>query len=52
MDNKLKEAVETLIEALKTDEDYRRSWKDGIAMSFHDTYYNRGKSKLYATKEK
>ena len=46
METKLKQAVETLVEALKTDEDYRRSWKDGMAMAFHDTYYSKGKSKL------
>jgi hypothetical protein len=35
----IKSAVETLIEALKTDEDYRRTWKDNIAISFKDEYW-------------
>lgn len=38
MDNKLQEAVKTLIEALKSDEDYRRSWKANIAMAFKDEW--------------
>ena len=36
MENKLKEAVEVLCKALREDEDYYRSWKDNIAMSFYD----------------
>ena len=39
MDNKLQEAVKTLIEALKSDEDYRRSWSANIAMAFKDEHY-------------
>ena len=38
MNNKLQEAVKTLIEALKTDEDYRNSWKASIAMAFKDEW--------------
>lgn len=38
MDNKLQESVKTLIEALKTDGDYRNSWKASIAMAFKDEY--------------
>jgi hypothetical protein len=38
MEDKLKTAVDTLIEFLKTDKNYRRSWKDNIAMSFKDEY--------------
>jgi hypothetical protein len=38
METKLKQAVETLIEALKTDQDYRRSWSANIAMSFKDEW--------------
>ncbi len=36
---KLKEAVETLVDALKGDEDYKRSWTANIAMAFKDDYY-------------
>jgi hypothetical protein len=46
MDSKLKEAVEVLVNALKTDEGYRIGWQSNIAMAFHDTYYSKGKSKL------
>lgn len=49
METKLSEAVKILIEALKTDEDYRRSWNDNIAMSFKDEYL-RNKLK-YKTKQ-
>jgi hypothetical protein len=38
METKLSEAVKVLIEALKTNEDYRRSWNDNIAMAFKDEY--------------
>jgi hypothetical protein len=40
MENKTKEAVLTLIAALKEDNDYYRSWKDNIAMTFKDAYFN------------
>lgn len=33
-----KEAVETLINSLKTDPGYRESWKANIAMAFIDQY--------------
>lgn len=33
-------AVEALIKALKTDEDYRRSWSSNIAMAFKDEFWN------------
>lgn len=39
MESKLKEAVEILVEALRTDEDYRQAWKANIAMAFKDEYY-------------
>ena len=38
MENKVKEAVETLVEALKTDDGYRISWQANIAMAFKDEY--------------
>jgi len=44
MDNKLKNAVEVLREALKTDEGYRIGWQANIAMAFKDEYY-RSKNK-------
>lgn len=47
MDNKLQEAVKTLIEALKSDEDYRRSWSANIAMAFKDECYREFKEDLY-----
>ena len=34
MNNKLKEAVDVLVEALKTDEGYRIGWQANIAMVF------------------
>lgn len=43
----LKESIEILIQALKTDEAYRRSWKDNIAMSFKDECYRQLKESLY-----
>jgi hypothetical protein len=36
--NSVEYAMKVLINAFKTDEDYRRSWKDNIAMSFKDEY--------------
>lgn len=39
MNNKLKEAVDVLVEALKTDEGYRIGWQANIAMAFKDEYY-------------
>lgn len=38
MDNKVKEAVEVLVEALKTDESYRIGWQANIAMAFKDEF--------------
>ena len=38
MNNKLKEAVDVLVEALKTDEGYRIGWQANIAMAFKDNY--------------
>ena len=38
MENKLKEAIDTLVEALQTDEGYRIGWQANIAMSFKDEY--------------
>lgn len=34
----LSEAVEAVTEALREDEDYRRSWQANIAMAFQDEY--------------
>lgn len=40
MKNKtLSAAVETLIQSLIKDEDYRRSWKANIAMAFKDEFH-------------
>jgi hypothetical protein len=39
MNNKLKDAIQVLVEALKTDEGYRISWQANIAMAFKDEYY-------------
>ena len=47
MDSKLKQAAETLVEALKTDEDYRRSWQSNIAMAFKDECHRQLKESLY-----
>jgi len=38
MKNKIKEAIDTLSEALKTDEGYRIGWQANIAMTFKDEY--------------
>lgn len=40
MDNKLKEAVSVLVEALKTDLGYRIGWQANIAMAFKDEFHN------------
>lgn len=32
------EAIETLVNALETDLDYRRTWRANIAMCFYDTW--------------
>ena len=39
MDNKLKEAVNVLVEALKTNDGYRIVWQANIAMAFKDEWY-------------
>ena len=39
MDDKLKEAVSVLVEALKTDESYRIGWQANIAMTFKDEFW-------------
>lgn len=46
MKTKIGQAVDILIKELNNDEDYRRSWKDNIAMSFKDYYstYNKDKA--------
>ena len=49
MDSKLKDAVEILVQALKTDEGYRIGWQANIAMAFKDEY-NRNRLK-YKTKQ-
>lgn len=36
MNEDIKQAVDTLVAALRQDEDYRRSWRANIAMSFYD----------------
>jgi hypothetical protein len=51
MEDKLKTAVETLIEFLKADEDYRRSWKANLAISFKDEYYRTYKVKGFSENE-
>ena len=38
MENKLKEAIDTLVEALQTDEGYRIGWQANIAMVFKDEF--------------
>ena len=38
MDNKVKEAVNILVEALKIDESYRIGWQANIAMAFKDEF--------------
>lgn len=40
MAEETKQAVETLVKALKEDPDYRESWKANIAMAFKDAYDN------------
>jgi uncharacterized protein YdaT len=39
MKKDLKNAIEILVTALKTDEGYRESWKANIAIAFKDDYY-------------
>lgn len=39
MENKLKDAIQILIEALKTDEGYKIGWQSNIAMAFKDEFY-------------
>jgi hypothetical protein len=39
MDNKVKDAIQVLVEALKTDEGYRIGWQSNIAMAFKDEFY-------------
>lgn len=36
--NKLPEAITELVQALKSDKDYRLSWSANIAMAFNDSY--------------
>lgn len=38
MDNKIKNALEVIAEALRTDEGYRIGWQANIAMAFKDEY--------------
>jgi len=40
MNIELKLAVQELVTALRTDEDYRRAWKDNIAMAFKDEFWS------------
>lgn len=37
MSEELKNAIEILVAALREDADYRRSWKDNIAMAVKDS---------------
>ena len=39
MDNKLKEAVSVLVEALRSDPEYYYSWQANIAMAFQDEWH-------------
>jgi hypothetical protein len=39
MNTELKLAVQELGKALNSDEDYRRAWKDNIAMAFKDEFW-------------
>lgn len=39
MNKEVGEALKVLIEALKTDKDYRILWRSNIAMAFKDEYY-------------
>lgn len=39
MDNKVKDAIQILVEALKTDESCRIGWQANIAMAFKDEFY-------------
>lgn len=47
MENNTKDAINILIEILKIDEDYRRSWQANIAMCFKDECYRSFKESLY-----
>jgi len=47
MDNNLKNAVEVLIDALRTDEGYRIGWQANIAMSFYDEWRNGAQERDY-----
>lgn len=50
MDNKLKDAVQVLVEALQKNEGYRIGWQANIAMAFKDEFY-RINSKLKDTSD-
>lgn len=47
MDNKVKEAIQTLVEALNSDEGYRLGWKSNIAMAFKDEYSRQAEERDY-----
>lgn len=49
----LREALLVLVNKLKNDEDYRRSWKDNIAMAYKDNedWYIQQTGKKNLTKE-
>lgn len=49
-DTKPKESpIGILVATLKSDPEYRRAWKDNIAMAFKDNYYQYKKGKKKAT---
>ena len=39
MSDKVKSAIDVLVDALTTDADYRQSWVANIAMAIHDRHY-------------
>lgn len=51
MENKTKEAVETLCAALKEDKDYYYSWQANIAMAFYDEYFKLYSIEAFSSKE-
>lgn len=47
MDNKIKDALDILIQALKEYEGYRIGWQANIAMAFKDECYKEFSTNLY-----
>jgi hypothetical protein len=46
-ETKLSKACKVVFDALRNDEDYYRSWKDNIAMTFYDEYRRTGNKLPY-----